>query len=78
MTYRSRAELISKDIESDGSYAECFRYHGREYWVFENNEVPTEMQHYFEQQTIDYLNDISVEEEIEEYFRDVLELEDFQ
>lgn len=52
MNYRNRAQLIERSNDS-----ECYRYHNKEYRVFEDNEVPVDMQHYFEQNAIDFLED---------------------
>jgi len=52
VNYRDRAQLISK---SNGY--ESYAYHNSEYRVFNDNEVPVDMQHYFEQNAIDFLSD---------------------
>lgn len=75
MSYRNKAALVGKGNDSQGYY-EVYSYRGNEYFIYPNNEVPEDMQHYFEQSSIDFIVESEYEAEIQDYLEEKYE-EDF-
>lgn len=70
--YRERAELVGKEVDAvTNRYNERYLYRGNSYWVDPDSETPSELQHKFEQDFIDYYLEKEYEDEIHDLLEDI-------
>jgi hypothetical protein len=69
--YRERAELVGKELDAvTNKYNERYLYRGNNHWVDPDSETPSELQHKFEQDFIDYYLEKEYEDEIHDLLED--------
>lgn len=70
--YRENAQLVDKKIDDlTGVYQEHYKYRCMEYWIEPDSETPSELQHKFEQDFIDYYISKEDEAQLQDWLEEI-------